>query len=110
VIKFSQEQELGVPHKRKARQMANNILLVEDFDLEAQPASIDDLAFAADWLGSYETDDEETAQQLINAINFLEQQIGIKHRKMAVNEAKRNYAKEHGVKFSQVKLTKKVIA
>jgi len=90
--------------------MANNILVTEDFDLQPQPASIHDLAFAADWLGSYETDDEETAQQLINAINFLQQQISIKQRKIAVNEVKRNYAKEHGVKFSQVKLTKKVVA
>jgi len=90
--------------------MANNILVVEDIDLQPQPASIDDLAFAADWLGSYETDDEKTAQQLINAINFLQQQIAIKHRKIAVNEVKRNYAKEHGVKFSQVKLINKASA
>jgi hypothetical protein len=90
--------------------MANHILLAEEFNLQPQPASIHDLAFAADWLGSYETDDEETAQQLINAINFLQNQIAIKQRKVAVNEAKRNYAKEHGVKFSEIKLSKKAVA
>jgi hypothetical protein len=88
--------------------MATKILLVEDYGLEAQPASIDDLAFAADWLGSYETDDDEVAQQLTNAMNFLVQQISIKQHKISVNEAKRRYAKENGVKFSEVKLTKKV--
>jgi hypothetical protein len=82
--------------------------LVEDWNLEATKPSISDLAFAADWLGQYETDDEETAQQLTNAINFLQNQISAKQRKVAINEAKRNYAKENGVKFSQVKISKKV--
>jgi hypothetical protein len=82
--------------------------LVEDFGLEPKPVSIDDLAFAADWLGQYETDDEQSAQQLTNAINFIMQQISSKQHRIAVNNLKRNYAKENGVKFSQVKITKKV--
>ena len=85
-----------------------NYETVETWKLEATKPSIDDLAFAADWLGQYETDDEATAQQLTNAINFLMTQISAKQRKVAINEAKRNYAKENGVKFSQVKISKKV--
>jgi len=82
--------------------------LVANWELNAQSASIDDLEMAIDWIGSLETDDSEVAQSMINAMNFIVKQISAKQRKVAINEAKRNYAKENGVKFSQVKISKKV--
>jgi hypothetical protein len=109
VLFLCQQQELGVPHKRKARQMAN-CELVANWELASQNASINDLEMAIDWIGSLETDDSEVAQSMINAINFISKQIFAKQRKVAVNEAKREYAKENGVKFSQIKLTKKAVA
>jgi hypothetical protein len=82
--------------------------LVANWELNAQSASIDDLEMAIDWIGSLETDDSEVAQSMVNAMNFIVKQISAKQRKVAINEAKRNYAKENGVKFSQIKISKKV--
>jgi hypothetical protein len=82
--------------------------LVANWELNAQNASINDLEMAVDWIGSLETDDSEVAQSMINAMNFIIKQISAKERKVAINEAKREYAKTNGVKFSQVKISKKV--
>lgn len=87
--------------------MEQEYATVESWKLEAQKATISDLLFAADWLGAYETDDQETAQQLTNAINFLVQHIGSKQRRTAINNKKREYAQQNGIKFSQVKVQRK---
>jgi len=85
-----------------------NCELVANWELNAQSASIEDLAMAVDWIGSLETDDSEVAQSMINAMNFIIKQISAKQRKVAINEVKREFAKKNGVKFSQVKISKKV--
>jgi len=87
-----------------------NYETVENWNLKGTNASVGDLMFAADWLGQYETDDEATAQSLANVIAVLTNLAATKQRKTAINDAKRKFAQENGVKFSQVKIAKKVVA
>lgn len=72
-----------------------------------QPTSTD-LLGAAEWLATYQvSDDMELAQSLANVIAFLELTSVSRNKRSALAEAKRRYAKEHGIKVSQVKVKKK---
>ena len=50
-------------------------------EVKAKRVSKDDLAFALDWLGSYETDEKEVAQSLTNALAFLLKEINRRESK-----------------------------
>jgi hypothetical protein len=70
-----------------------------------------DLLGAIEWLAIYgcghETENDlETAQSFANVIAFLELTVESRNKRKAVNDLKRNYAKEHGLKVSQVKIKK----
>ena len=70
-----------------------------------------DLLFAAEWLalyssGSTEDYEIECAQRLANVVAFLELTAQSKKNRQNVAQAKRQYAKEHGVKVSQVRIKK----
>lgn len=66
--------------------------------------SATDLRGAAEWLALYASDDSlELAQSFANVVAFLELTADAKDMRKAVNIAKRNYAKEKGIKFSQVR-------
>lgn len=70
---------------------------------------IHDLLHAAEWLALYASNNKEeweleVAQRYANVIAFLELTAESKKKKKVLAEAKRQYAKEHGVKVSQVRL------
>lgn len=67
-----------------------------------------DLLGAAEWLATYQVmDDLELAQSLANVIAFLDLHAQAKIKRNAINEMKRQYAKENGLKFRQVRVVKK---
>lgn len=73
-----------------------------------------DLLGAVEWLAIYgsghDTEGElEIAQSFANVIAFLELTVESRLKRKAVNEAKRNYAKEHGVKVRNVRIQKEAI-
>jgi hypothetical protein len=79
--------------------------------VKPQAPSTTDLLFAAEWLalyssGSTEDYEIECAQRLANVVAFLELTAQSKKNKQVLAEAKRKYAKEHGVKVSQVRIKK----
>jgi hypothetical protein len=70
-----------------------------------------DLLFAAEWLALYSSGNEEDyeiecAQRLANVVAFLELTAQSKKNKQVLAEAKRQYAKKHGIKVSQVRINK----
>jgi hypothetical protein len=70
--------------------------------------SATDLYGAAEWLALYASDDNlEMAQSFTNVIAFLQLTADAKDKRKAVNNAKREYAKQNGVKFSQVRYNAK---
>jgi len=65
------------------------------------------LEHAAEWLALYASDDNiEIAQSFANVIAFLELTAQSKRGRAVLAEAKRRYAKEHGIKVSQVRVKK----
>lgn len=80
--------------------------LIESKSITPQKASIQDLALSAGWCASYELNegDEDMAQALFNTINFLEIEIAKRIKAKNLATAKRAYAKEHGLKISQVRV------
>jgi len=65
------------------------------------------LEHAAEWLALYASDDNlEVAQSFANVIAFLELTAQSKRGRAVLAEAKRRYAKEHGIKVSQVRVKK----
>ena len=86
-------------------QIVENVIATWD----AKAPSIDDLAKAADVLRCYEGDQWEV-QALINVVTHLEKQIESKRHRALLNQVKREYAAEHGIKVSQVRYVKKAVA
>ena len=79
--------------------------------VKPEAPSISDLLFAAEWLALYSSGHKEDyeiecAQRLSNVVAFLELTAQSKKNKQVIAEAKRQYAKEHGVKVSQVRIKK----
>lgn len=74
--------------------------------IEPQEASINDLLGAASWLEMYEVETAEEAQTWANAIGFLIKAAATKQKRQKLAEAKRAYAKEHGIKVSQVRVVR----
>jgi hypothetical protein len=82
--------------------------------VKPQAPSDGDLLGAVEWLAIYgsghETEGElQMAQSFANVIAFLELTVESRLKRKAVNEAKRNYAKEHGVKVRQVRMKKEAV-
>jgi hypothetical protein len=66
-----------------------------------------DLWRALEWLALYDAgDDLEVAQSLANVVAFLSFTADTKEKREVIAEAKRQYAKAHGIKVSQVRLKK----
>lgn len=69
--------------------------------------SSSDLLGAAEWIATFcVSDDLELAQEMANVIAFLELTAKSRDKKKALNEAKRRYASEKGIKFNQVKVAR----
>ena len=79
---------------------------IEDLQLKAKPISEEALAFAIEWIGSYECDpsDLETLQLIVDAINYLEKDLDKRIKNRVYGKMKRDYAKAHGLKVSQVRI------
>jgi hypothetical protein len=66
-----------------------------------------DLWRALEWLALYDAgDDLEVAQSLANVVAFLSFTADTKEKREVIAKAKRQYAKAHGIKVSQVRLKK----
>ena len=79
---------------------------IEDLQLKAKPLSEEALAFAIDWVGSYECDpsDLETLQLIADAISYLEKDLNKRIKNRVEGKMKRDFAKANGVKVSQVRI------
>ena len=79
---------------------------IEDLQLKAKPISEKALAFAIDWIGSYECDpsDLDTLQVIADAISYLEKDLDQRIKARVYGKMKRDYAKAHGLKVSQVRI------
>ena len=79
---------------------------IEDLQLKAKPISEEALAFAVDWLGAYELDasDLETLQLIADAISYIEKDLDKRIKNRVYGKMKRDYAKAHGLKVSQVRI------
>ena len=76
---------------------------------DIKPVSPDkgDLWRALEWLALYDADDDvEVAQSLANVVAFLSIAADTKEKRENLAEAKKEYAKAHGIKVSQVRLKK----
>lgn len=54
---------------------------IKQKEIRPKRTTADNLKFAVDWLGEYETDDKETAQELTNAMAFLLKEINKREKK-----------------------------
>ena len=54
---------------------------IREGSIKPKRASIADLAFAADWIEQYETDNPQFAQALANASQYLMKEISKRNRK-----------------------------
>ena len=79
---------------------------IEDLQLKAKPISEEALAFAIEWVGSYECDpsDLDTLQLIADAISYLEKDLDKRIKNRVYGKMKRDYAKAHGLKVSQVRI------
>ena len=79
---------------------------IEDLQLKAKPISEKALAFASDWVGSYECDpsDLETLQVIADAISYLEKDLNKRIKNRVEGKMKRDFARANGVKVSQVRI------
>jgi len=79
---------------------------IDDLQLKAKPISEKALAFSMDWLGSYECDpsDLDTLQLIADAIDYLGKDLERRIKNRVYGKMKRDYAKAHGLKVSQVRI------
>jgi hypothetical protein len=76
-------------------------------DVKPVAPSVGDLWTALEWIALYDAgDDVELAQSLSNVVAFLSITADTKEKREIVAKAKRQYAKTHGIKVSQVRLKK----
>lgn len=76
-------------------------------DIKPVAPSEGDLWFAMEWVALYDAgDDLEVAQSLANVVAFLSAAADSKEKRENLSEAKKQYAKAHGIKVSQVRLKK----
>ena len=79
---------------------------IGDLQLKANPISEKALAFAIEWIGSYECDpsDLDTLQLIADAISYLEKDLDKRIKNRVYGKMKRDYAKANGLKVSQVRI------
>ena len=76
-------------------------------EVKVQAPSASELRWAAEWLAVYcSSDHKELAQAFGNVIAFLDLTAQSKQQRFILAEAKRQYAKENGVKVSDVRVKK----
>lgn len=74
--------------------------------IKPERATVGDVEWVIEWLATYDVadDDVETAQTIANVIGLLDRQSCAMTRRAVVTAAKREYAAEHGVPVSQVRI------
>jgi hypothetical protein len=79
---------------------------IDDLQLKAKPISEKALAFAIEWVASYEfvPSDLDTLQLIADAIAYLEKDLNKRVKNRVYGKIKRDYAKANGLKISQVRL------
>jgi non-ribosomal peptide synthetase component E (peptide arylation enzyme) len=79
---------------------------INELKLKAEPISEQALAFTIDWLGSFETnaEDLETLQLIANASAYFQKDLNKRVKSRVQGRMKREYAKAHGLKLSQVRI------
>ena len=76
-------------------------------EVKVEAPSASDLRWALEWLAIYQSSDhKELAQAFGNVIAFLELTAQSKEKRSVLAQAKKQYAKEKGIKVSQVRLIK----
>ena len=82
---------------------------IRELHLPAGKISEQALSFAIEWLEAYETDpaDLETLQLIADASAYLKKDLNSRIKSRVYGKMKRDYAKAHGLKVSQVKITPK---
>lgn len=76
-------------------------------EVKVKAPSASDLRWAAEWLSIYASGDhKELAQAFGNVIAFLDLTAESKDKRSVLAQAKKQYAKEKGIKVSQVRLIK----
>ena len=76
-------------------------------EVKVEAPSASDLRWAAEWLAIYASaDHKELAQAFGNVIAFLDLTAQSKEQRSNLAKAKREYAKAHGIKVSQVRVKK----
>ena len=76
-------------------------------EVKVQAPSASELRWAAEWLAVYcSADHKELAQAFGNVIAFLDLTAESKEKRSVLAQAKKQYAKEKGIKVSQVRLIK----
>ena len=79
---------------------------IQNLQLKAKPISEKALAFAIEWVASYECDpsDLDTLQLIADAIAYLEKDLNKRVKNRVESKIKRDFARANGVKISQVRL------
>ena len=76
-------------------------------DIKPVAPSVGDLWTALEWVALYDAgDDVELAQSLANVVAFLSFTADSKEKRQIVAKAKKQYAEQHGLKVSQVRMKK----
>ena len=76
-------------------------------EVKPQAPSASDLRWALEWLATYQSADHtELAQAFGNVIAFLDLTAQAKEKRSALARAKKQYAKEKGIKVSQVRINR----
>jgi len=76
-------------------------------EVKVEAPSASDLRWALEWLAIYQSGEHtELAQAFGNVIAFLDLTAQSKEQRSALAEAKKEYAKAHGIKVSQVRVKK----
>lgn len=81
---------------------------IRELHLPAGRISEEALSFAIEWLEAYETDpaDLDTLQLIADASAYLKKDLINRITLRVENKRKREYAKAHGLKVSQVRIVK----
>jgi hypothetical protein len=101
----------------ESRQMDINSEAVGDLGIDegfiaSGKITANGLRQAGSWLGTYcaEFLDQEEKQEMFDAYVWLMEEADRRDSRKATNEAKRQFAQENGIPFSQVRVSKKVSA
>ena len=78
-------------------------------EVKPQAPSPSDLRWALEWLAIYASaEHKELAQAFGNVIAFLDLTAESKEKRSILAQAKKQYAKEKGIKVSQVRINKNI--